>query len=99
MSTSPLWLNRGNVDHHPLNIGFRGGLWIILNYFIETQQSLNSFRDNRMDKGGEWWQNIIIGVRVIICGLLARAFIMVEALVSIRELPVGAYKTPTWTLF
>ena len=36
-----------------------------------------------MDKRGQWWQNIVIGVRVIICGLLARALIVVETLVSI----------------
>ena len=53
-----------------------------------------------MDGGSKWWQNIITGVSVLICRLslgLARAFVVIEAFVSIRELPEGAYKTPTWT--
>ena len=90
------WLWRSSS----LYIGFCGGLWIILNYLTQSYQPLNSFWDRWMDGGGKWWQNIIIGVPVLICGLslvLARAFVVIEAFVSIRELPDGAYKTPTWT--
>ena len=90
------WLWRSSS----LYIGFCGGLWIILNYLTQAYQPLNNFWDSWMDGGGTWWQNIIIGVPVIICGLslvFARAFVVVEAFVSIRELPVGAYETPTWT--
>lgn len=53
-----------------------------------------------MDGGGRWWQNLLIGVPVVVCGaslVFARAFIVVEAFVSIRELPAAAYDTPTWT--
>lgn len=90
------WLWRSSS----LYIGFCGGLWIILNYLTQAYQPLNNFWDSWMDGGGTWWQNIIIGVPVIICRLslvFARAFVVVEAFVSIRELPVGAYETPTWT--
>ena len=90
------WLWRSSS----LYIGFCGGLWIILNYLTQAYQPLNNFWDSWMDGGGKWWQNIMIGVPVIICGLslvLARAFIVVEAFISIRELPAGAYETPTWT--
>ena len=83
-----------------LYIDFCGGLWIALNYLTQSYQPLNSFWDSWMDEGGKWWQNIIIGVPVIICGLslvLVRVSVVVEAFVSMRELPVGAYETPTWT--
>ncbi len=52
-----------------------------------------------MDGGGKWGQNTIMGGPVFICGLslvLARVIVVVEAFVSIEELPVGAYQTPTW---
>ena len=44
--------------------------------------------------------NVVIGSLVILCGLsfcLARLFIVVEAVISIRNLPAAAYVTPDWT--
>ena len=90
------WLWRSSS----LYIGFCGGLWIILNYLTQAYPPLNAFWDSWMDGGGKWWQNILIGVPVFVCGLslvLARAFIVLEAFICIRELPARAYETPTWT--
>lgn len=90
------WLWRASS----LYVGFCGGLWIVLNYITVSCKRLNAFWDNWMDGGGRWWQNIIIGTPVFVCGLslvLARIFIVVEAFVSIRELPAEAYVTPGWT--
>lgn len=53
-----------------------------------------------MDGEGRWWQNLLIGTPVLVCDIsliLARAFIVIEAFISIRELPAAAYETPTWT--
>lgn len=83
-----------------LYIGFCGGLWIALNYLAQSFGPLNAFWEKWMDRGGRWWQNFLIGAPVLVCGVslvLARAFIVVEAFISIRELPVAAYDTPTWT--
>lgn len=44
----------------------------------------------------------IVGVILIPAGFLyccCRVFLVVEAFISIRELPVDAYKTPEWTEF
>ena len=83
-----------------LYIAFCGGLWIVLNYIVLSNKTLNTFWERWMDGGGKWWQNVIISIPVVICGgslILARAFIVIEAFVSIRELPAGAYDTPTWS--
>ena len=83
-----------------LYIGFCGGLWIILNSVAQAYGPLNAFWQRWMDGGGRRWQNVLIGVPVVICGLsliFARAFIVVEAFISIRELPKGAYDTPIWS--
>ena len=83
-----------------LYIGFCGGLWIVLNYLAQSFGPLNAFWEKWMDGGGRWWQNFLIGVPVLVCGVslvLARAFIVIEAFISIRELPAAAYNTPTWT--
>lgn len=90
------WLWRSSS----LYIGFCGGLWIVLNYVAQAYGPLNSFWEKWMDGGGRRWQNGLIGVPVVVCGLslvFARAFIVIEAFVSIRELPSGAYDTPGWT--
>lgn len=90
------WLWRSSS----LYIGFCGGLWIVLNYLAQSFGPLNAFWEKWMDGGGRWWQNILIGIPVVVCGvslILARAFIVIEAFISIRELPAAAYETPTWT--
>lgn len=91
------WLWRSSS----LYIGFCGGLWIVLNYVAQAYKPMNSFWEGWMDGGGKWWQNVIISIPVALCGsslVFARAFIVIEAFVSIRELPAGAYDTPTWSL-
>ena len=83
-----------------LYVGFCGGLWILLNYVAHAYRPLNAFWERWMDGGGRWWQNILIGVPVCLCGIslmLARAFIVAEAFISIRQLPAAAYDTPSWT--
>ena len=90
------WLWRSSS----LYIGFCGGLWIVLNYLAQSFGPLNAFWEKWMDGGGRWWQNLLVGIPVLVCGvslILARAFIVIEAFISIRELPAAAYETPTWT--
>ena len=90
------WLWRSSS----LYIGFCGGLWIVLNYLAQSFGPLNAFWEKWMDGGGRWWHNLLIGIPVVVCGvslIFARAFIVIEAFISIRELPAAAYETPTWT--
>lgn len=90
------WLWRSSSIY----IGFCGGLWIVLNYLAQSFGPLNAFWEKWMDGGRRWWQNLLIGIPVIVCGvslILARAFIVIEAFISIRELPATAYETPAWT--
>ena len=90
------WLWRSSS----LYIGFCGGIWIVLNYLAQSFGPLNAFWEKWMDGEGRWWQNFLIGIPVLVCGvslILARAFIVIEAFISIRELPAAAYETPTWT--
>jgi len=94
-SVAEKWLWRSSSAY----IGFCGGLWVVLNYGAQAYRPFNVFWEKWMDGGGNWWQNVLISVPVAVCGLsliLARAFILVEAFISIRELPAAAYDTPTW---
>lgn len=53
-----------------------------------------------MDGKKAWWQYLLISTTVIFCGtsfILARMYIVLEAFVSIRQLPAAAYDTPSWS--
>jgi dipeptide/tripeptide permease len=61
---------------------------------------LNDFWENWMDGNKTWLHNIVLGMLVFVCGLsfcLARAFMVVEAFINIRSLPIEAYDTPNWS--
>ena len=61
--------------------------------------------------GGEWWvrfvglrasklEYVVLGTGATICGvsyILARFFLVIDAIVSLRQLPPTAYNTPDWT--
>lgn len=90
------WLWRSSAVY----IGFCGGLWVILNYVAQAYKPLNEFWEKWMDGKKRGWQNVLIGIPVVICGaslLFARAFLVIEAFVSVRELPASAYVTPAWS--
>lgn len=90
------WLWRSSAVY----IGFCGGLWIILNYVAQAYRPLNEFWEKWMEGKKKGWQNVLIGIPVVLCGaslLFARAFLVIEAFVSVRELPAAAYVTPAWS--
>ena len=94
-STAEKWLWRVSASY----IGFCGGLWVALNYIVSSNPRLNEFWEKWMDGEKKWWHNVLLGTPVLICGLglmVARVYIVVEAFLSIRELPEKAYETPTW---
>jgi hypothetical protein len=90
------WLWRSSSIY----ISFCGGFWIILNYMVYRLPRLNNFWDSWMDGMKGWLQDAVLGSLVMICGLsfiLARGYIVLEAFVSIRQLPRAAYDTPSWS--
>lgn len=95
-SSAEKWIWRASASY----IGFCGGLWVVLNFLVGRYPRLNSFWERWMDGEKSRWQSISLGVVVFLCGfslMLARVFIVLEAFISIRELPEGAYQTPQWT--
>ena len=95
-STTEKWLWRSSASY----IAFCGGLWVVLNFIVSSHQPLNDFWEHWMDGKKGWFQNLSLGSLVFICGfslMLARAYIVIEAFVSIRQLPLAAYDTPSWS--
>jgi hypothetical protein len=90
------WLWRSSSIY----IAFCGGLWVVLNYTVKSYKRLNEFWEKWMDGEKGWLQNVTLGTVVVMCGfslMLARANIVIEAFLSIRQLPASAYETPSWS--
>lgn len=95
-SAAEKWLWRVSASY----IAFCGGFWIILNSAVSRWTRLNTFWERWMDGEKSLFQSLTLGTTVIICGLsltLARLYVVVEAFLSIRQLPIEAYQTPQWT--
>ena len=72
----------------------------MLNFLVARYRPLNDFWEHWMDGEKTWFESITLGAIVFVCGfslILARVYIVVEAFISIRELPALAYQTPQWT--
>lgn len=81
-------------------IGFCGGLWIVLNWIAQAYKPLNEFWEGWMKRKKTILHNFVLGALVFLYRSalgLARAFIVLESFLSIRELPQAAYQTPTWS--
>lgn len=95
-TTVEKWMWRSSAIY----IGFCGGLWICLCTIVRKNNRLNDFWERWMDGEKGWFQNITLGTLVFVCGaslVVARLYIVVEAFISIRELPTAAYDTPEWS--
>ncbi|CAJ2506397.1 Uu.00g005270.m01.CDS01 [Anthostomella pinea] len=95
-SEAEMWLWRASAVY----IGFCGGLRVVLNFIVARVPALNQFWEHWMGGKKTWWQSFSLGINVFVCGLslvLAHMFIVIEAVISIRELPASAYETPQWT--
>ncbi|EJT74765.1 hypothetical protein GGTG_08603 [Gaeumannomyces tritici R3-111a-1] len=90
------WMWRSSAAY----ITFCGGLWVVLNFLVARFRRLNQFWEHWMDGKKPLWQSLLLGVVVFICGfslVLARVFIVIEAFISIRQMPESAYRTPEWS--
>jgi hypothetical protein len=95
-SSAEKWLWRISAAY----IAFCGGFWVILNSAVSKWARLNTFWEKWMDGEKSLLQSLTLGATVIVCGLsltLARLYVVVEAFLSIRQLPIEAYRTPQWT--
>ncbi|KAL8372196.1 hypothetical protein RB595_001813 [Gaeumannomyces hyphopodioides] len=95
-SEAEKWMWRSSASY----ITFCGGLWVMLNFLVARFRRLNQFWEHWMDGKKPLWQSLLLGAVVFICGLglvLARVFIVVEAFISVREMPESAYRTPEWS--
>ena len=77
-----------------------GLIWLCINFFGQVSNSFNTYWDEILARRAGWLSHSIIGSLCAVCGLaygFARIFLVVESVISLRRLPIGAYQTPDWS--
>ena len=77
-----------------------GLIWVVINFAALVSRRIEEYW-NRVEVLREHWVSLWgLGSPAAMCGALylaARAFLVIEAFISLRSLPVDAYATPPWT--
>ena len=84
-----------------LYISFSGLLWLAANMLAQFSRRIWWYWYELLMHQVHWINYAIWGTVCTICGsayIFARLFLVVEAFISLRALPIAAYSTPNWTL-
>jgi hypothetical protein len=82
-------------------VAFSGLLWAGIHVLAQFSARLWWTWYDLMSGEASRWLTFTVRIICSICGLaylLARAYLIVEAFVALRLLPVAAYVVPEWTL-
>lgn len=95
-SSAERWMWRASA----IWITFSGGLWMLINLIAHFSKVIDDYWERVITFKASWFSNIVLGIVCTCCGIAyiaARIFLVVEAFISIRQLPVTAYSTPEWS--
>ena len=95
-TTLEAWLWRTSA----LFIAASGLLWLGINMLASMSKKINAFWDRFVARKAHRLSYVVILTLCAICGaayIFARAFLVIEAFLSMRELPSQAYDTPEWS--
>ena len=91
------WLWRASS----LDIVGSGLVWMTINFLGKTSKRFDHYWDEVLAGQASRVSYIVLGILCSICGLaygLSRIFLVVESIISLRQLPVQAYIVPNWSL-
>ena len=80
-------------------ITWSGFLWVVINLLAHLSTSINNYWERVLVFQASRASHFIIGLLCSMCGIayvFARVYLVLEALISIRQLPLTAYETPDW---
>lgn len=81
-------------------ISSSGLLWCIINMLAKLWKDFDDYWNRTVLPHPPFAKSIPLVACCAVCGtmyVLVRAFLVVEAFISIRQLPASAYETPNWT--
>lgn len=80
-------------------VAFSGIVWVVINLVAKLCPGIDALWIRFLHRKTFWLTDVVIVFLCTICGLayiFSRAYLVVEAFNSLRELPRGAYETPSW---
>ncbi|KAI9849073.1 MAG: hypothetical protein M1838_000274 [Thelocarpon superellum] len=83
-----------------LYIAGSGLVWVSVNLFAKVFAGVDAYWERLNSLRGHWSELVFFGTLCFLCGLafiFARMFLVIEAFISIRQLPAAIYQTPDWT--
>ncbi|KAI9713056.1 MAG: hypothetical protein M1820_001041 [Bogoriella megaspora] len=83
-----------------LYIAASGAFWLLLCVIAFRWPWASSYWDRFIELRAWKLEYAVLGLVSTVCGLayiFARVFLVVDAVISLRRLPSGAYETPDWT--
>ncbi|MCJ1301592.1 hypothetical protein MMC08_004393 [Hypocenomyce scalaris] len=81
-------------------IASSGLLWLSVNLLAQVWPAFDRYWERVLEMKSHWMTYGVLGFACTVCGLVygfARLFLVIEAFVSVRKLPAGAYQTADWT--
>ncbi|KAH7336346.1 hypothetical protein BKA65DRAFT_506239 [Rhexocercosporidium sp. MPI-PUGE-AT-0058] len=97
-SLTEQWLWRSSAIY----ISFSGLLWLFINLIAHQWKAIDAYWDRVLMYEAHWISYAVLGTVCSICGvayIFARIYLVIEAFISIRKLPLAAYDTPDWMKF
>jgi hypothetical protein len=94
-STLEAWLWRSSACF----IAWSGAVWVIANSLTDRSKTIYNCWIRILSLQSHWYSYAMLGTAVVVCGtsyIFARAYLVIEAFISMRSLPAGAYDTPDW---
>ncbi|KAF2428641.1 hypothetical protein EJ08DRAFT_555758, partial [Tothia fuscella] len=81
-------------------VAFSGAVWVFINLVARVVPAIDALWLRFLRRQTYFITDFVIISLCVICGIsyiFSRAFLVVEAFNSLRELPKSAYDTPSWT--
>jgi hypothetical protein len=91
------WMWRASA----LYIMWSGLVWLSINVLAQVFPAVDRYWVKALNGHLHWWHYVVLLGLCTICGtcyIAARLYLVVEAFVSLRQLPASAYLTPDWSL-
>lgn len=95
-SEAEAWIWRCSATY----ISWSGLVWLTINLSAKMYKPIDDIWIGQRLSRAPWVKSWLVAIICALCGslyLFARVYLVIEAFISIRRLPVGAYQTPDWT--
>jgi hypothetical protein len=80
-------------------VAFSGVVWVSINAVAKLIPQIDRLWMRFLRRKTHWLFDAVVLLLCVVCGvayIFSRGFLVIEAFISLRRLPVAAYETPSW---